>query len=178
TRLGESDEFEARLGFKQTWPEPEVVVESGPKNATGIFMILEPGAVDISDYRWAVNLENGEVKGQERKGSVTIDGDRGSYKISWTWHVQPGRQRLRIELDGRVILEQDMTAYIDRVIATHAPGRTEPSAEAFENMSLQLETPEVTALLVFKSANINLDPSQDTVNYWLELGTLYLREKP
>lgn len=177
-RLGESDEFETRLGFEQTWPEPEVVVEGGPKSATGIFMILEPGAVDISDYRWAVNLENGEVKGQERKGSVTIDGDRGSYKISWTWHVQPGRQRLRIELDGRVILDEDMSAYIDRIIATRAPGQAEPSAEAFENMSLQLEAPEVTALLVFRSANINLDPSQDTVNYWLELGTLYLREKP
>ncbi len=177
-RLGESDVFEARLGFEQTWPEPEVVVEGEPKRIMGIFMTLESGAVDISDYRWAVNLENAEVRGQERTGSVTIDGDRGSYRISWTWHVQTARQRLRIELDDRVILEEDMTAYIDRIIAAYPQDRAEPFAETFENMSLKLETPEVTALLVFKSVNINLDPSQDAANSWLELGTLYLREKP
>ncbi len=71
-----------------------------------------------------------------------------------------------------------MTAYIDRLSAAFPPGQAEPSPATFKDMSLHLETPEVSVLLVFKSININVDPNQDTANYWLELSTLYLKEKP
>ncbi len=67
----------------------------GSEKPLGTYLMLDPGAVDISDYRWAVDLADGDVKELERKNSVTIDGDRGLYHISWTVIMQSGEPRLR-----------------------------------------------------------------------------------
>lgn len=176
-RLAEADEFKSRLGFEQTWPEPEIVAEDRPDRDMGISLMLEAGAVDISDYRWAVNVGSGEVKGQEQRNSVTVNGEKGSYWIEWTMNVQTGKPKLKIELDDRVILEEDMSTYIDRILAAFPPGQPDTSA-AIEDMSLSLEAPEASVLLVFRYVNISVDPTQDKGKYWLELSTLYLKESP
>jgi hypothetical protein len=85
---------------------------------------------------------------------------------------------LRIELDDRVILEQDMRAYIDRITAVYPPGQAGVPEAAIEEMSLRLEAPEVDVLLVFSNVDIYVDPRQDVINYWLNLSALYLKEKP
>jgi hypothetical protein len=45
-------------------------------------------------------------------------------------------------------------------------------------MSLKLEAPEATVLLIFDNVEINVDTNQDITSYWLNLNSLYLKEKP
>jgi hypothetical protein len=172
-RLGESNVFKTKLGFEQTWPKPEDPFVTGTGGYKGTSLMLLPGAIDISDYRWVVNLQQ-----EKEKSSVTFEGDKGSYRINWTVTPPTGIPVLKIELDDRVILEQDMNAYIDQVSAAFPPGQAGPTQATFKDMSLQLETPEVTVLLLFSNININVDSRQDIINYWLNLSALYLKEKP
>ena len=170
-RLRERSVFKTKLGFEQTWPEPEY--EPGRVEYMRTHLTLQPGAVDISSYSWAVDL-------QEEKGEafVTIEGDKGVYSIDWITDFQTGIPTLKIELDDRVILEEDMNAYIDRIAEAFPPGQPERIEADLKDMSLQLETPEVDVLLVFSNIQINVDPRRDTINYWLDLRALYLNEKP
>ncbi len=171
-RLAESNVFKTRLGFEQTWAEP--IYGPSPAGDLGLSLLLKPGAVDISGYTWAVNLQNYERKGE---ASAAIDGDRGTYRIRWAVNPPTGMPTLQIELDDRVILEQDMSAYIDQITATYPPGQARSPEAPIEDMSLRLETPEVAVLLVFNNVEIYVDPRQDVINYWLNLSTLYLQEK-
>ncbi|MDD4239059.1 MAG: DUF4153 domain-containing protein [Desulfotomaculaceae bacterium] len=174
--LGESSTFKTKLGFEQTWPLPEDDYINMPGGYKGLSLILQPGAVDISDYRWMVSLQDYSGKGN---ASATINGDKGLYRINWTPNTPPGIPVLRVELDNRVILERDMNAYIDQLTAAFPPGREGPPTQAdLKDMSLQLETPEVTVLLVFNNIGMNVDPGQDRFNYYFNLSALYLKEKP
>ncbi|MFX4262807.1 DUF4153 domain-containing protein [Pelotomaculum propionicicum] len=171
-RLGESNVFKSKLGFEQTWPITEDIYNGG---RMGIALMLPPGAVDISDFNWAVNLQNYYGKGND---SVTVDGVKGTYRISWTVNPPNGVATLKIELDGRVVLEQYMNSYIDRISAKYPPGEGKPTEASFEDMSLRLETQEVSVLLIFNNVDINVDPRRDNIYYGLNPGALYLKEKP
>jgi hypothetical protein len=173
-RLGESETFKAKLGFEQTWPKAEEPYEYGP-GSIGISLMLPTGAIDISDYRWTLDMQT-FAENQKGSSSVSVDGNKGSYRIYWTMNTQSGIPTLKIELDDRVILEQNMNAYIDRISAAFPPGQ--PTQPTFKDMSQQLETPEVTVLLVFRNININVDPQGDKIDYYLNLSALYLKEKP
>jgi hypothetical protein len=179
-RLGESSVFKSKLGFDQTWPKPEDIYE-GPGGGMGISLMLPPGAVDISDYTWAVNLQNYYGKYNDGNDSITVDGVKGVYLINWTV-ANPNNAAtlatLKIELDGRMILEQDMNSYIDRISAKYPPGQGKPTQASFEDMTVRLETPEVSVLLVFNNVEISVDPRRDNINYGLNPGALYLKEKP
>lgn len=171
-RLGESSVFKSKLGFEQTWPKPGDIYNGG---GMGLSLMQPPGAVDISGYTWAVNLQN--YYGRDND-SVTVDGVKGLYRINWTVTPPTGIATLKIELDGRVILEQDMNDYIDRISAKYPPGQGRPTEASFDDMSLRLETPEVSVLLVFNNVDIYVDPRRDSINYGLNPGALYLKEKP
>ncbi|HVI39576.1 MAG TPA: hypothetical protein VM577_02860, partial [Anaerovoracaceae bacterium] len=82
----------------------------------------------------------------------------------------------KIKLNDRVILEQDMNDYIDQITGKFPPGKTESTEAAFNDMSLILESPEVTVLLVFNNIDIYVDPQGDNISYWLNLKALYLKE--
>ena len=77
-----------------------------------------------------------------------------------------------------MILEQNLQAYADQITARYPPGRYQPDRVDAKDMTLQLETPEVTVLLVFSDVEIYVDPRQDMINYWFNLSALYLQEKP
>jgi len=44
-------------------------------------------------------------------------------------------------------------------------------------MTLKLDTPEASMLLVFTNVEINVDSQQDTINYYMNLGQIYMNEK-
>ena len=173
-RLGESEVFETKLGFAQMWPEPEYTVENG--GYIGTSLVLPNVAVDISNYSWSVQLQN-YVDGTKENFTTTIDGDKGLYKINWTINPLDGIPILKIKLDDRVILEQDMNDYINQISKAFPPNQSKSYNATLKDMSLQLETPEVNVLLVFKNIEINVDSRQDIINYWLNLHMLYLKEK-
>ncbi len=173
--LSNSETFKARFGFEQTWPKPESPYQNGPMGTT---LSLPPEAVNISDYQWAFDMQTLAENNKDRGASITVNGDRGTYRINWTVDMRVGIPTLKIELDDHVILEQDMSAYIDKISAAFPPGKVGPSQATLKDMSLQLKTTEVTTLLVFRNIDISVDPYADTIHYYLNLSALYLKENP
>lgn len=174
-RLGESTVFKARMGFEQAWPEPATVY---PRQGTmGMSLVLRPEPLDITGYRWAVNMQN--LSNEKRNESnASIQGAQGSYLINWKPSPPGGIPLITVTLDDRVILEEDMKAYADRLAAAYPPGQAVNAEAGIEDMSLLLETPEASFLLVFSNVDIYLDPQNDVFNYWFNLNTVYMQEKP
>ena len=173
-RLGENDVFETKLGFAQTWPQPEDTGNNVPGGYVGTNLMLPAGAIDIKGYNWMVNMQDNQGKGE---ASVTVNGNKGLYEITWTSNGLNGIPSLKIALDDHTIIDQDLRPYLDRIVEVYPLGQNTPPSATLKDMSLALETPEVSVLLVFSNIDVYFDPSQDTTNYWLTLHALYLQEK-
>ena len=170
--LRNSGTFKEKLGFEQTWPEPEVIDPKGAGGYMGTSLYLKESAVDISGYQWAIRPQESYKRGEEAFG---VNGKRGLYEIYWNMNYPNGIPSLRIMLDEQLILEKNMNDYIDRITSKYPPGR-EGSREAdIEDMSFVLETPEVKVMLIFDNIDINVNPSGDTI-YWINLRP-YMKEK-
>ncbi len=167
--LGQSDVFKTKLGFEKTWIEDDY---SEPGENLGTYLSLPPAAIDISGYRWAVNLQDEYGKGEAH---ATVDGERGAYQIYWTVS-NTGIPSIKILLDDRLIIEKDLNSYIDAISNKYPPGYAGSAEATFEDMSLQLDTAEVDVLLVFSNIDISVDPTNDTIYYSVILKDLYLRE--
>ena len=173
-KLSDSDVFEATLGFKPVWPEPEGNMNGGG-TYLGTSLHLKSEAIDVSNYKWAILFQADYSK---EINSDTLAGDKGVYTINWKVNSPDGVPSLKIELDDQVILEQHMNSYIDQISAKYPPGsRAEPTEATQSDMSLLLENDKVAVLLVFNNIEINVDPQTDKINYWLSLNALYFNEK-
>lgn len=173
--LRNSETFKEKLGFEQTWPEPEVIDPKGTGGYMGTSLYLKESAVDISGYQWAIRPQESYKRGEEAFG---VNGKRGVYEIYWNMNYPNGIPSLRIMLDEQLILEKDMNDYIDRIASKYPPGRNGSREADIEDMSFVLETPEVKVMLIFDNIDINVNPSEDTINYWMNLRSLYMKEKP
>lgn len=172
TDLDSSDVFKTNLGFAPAWPVPD---DGGPGNYLGTSLYLNSETIDVSDYNWGIVFQ--ENSGREVKSS-TITGSKGVYTIDWMLDDSGGIPALRIKLDDRVILEQDMNGYLDRISAKYPPGNQTGQAEAdLDDMSYRLENNDIAVLIIFNNVEINVDPQADNIYYWLNLNTLYLKEK-
>lgn len=170
--LNNDMEFEKTLGFAKKWPAPEG--NNGGGSYLSTYVSLPAGAYDIGDYKWAIRMT------QEKEViTATIAGDRGSYDINWNRPFTPGGiPQLQIALNGRMIIDQNMNSLIDKIAEKYPPGQMNNSPATFEDMSMKLETPEISVLLVFSNVNIDIDPQGDTINYWIGIDTIYFNEKP
>jgi len=169
--LREGDTFKAKLGFEQTWPELDPI---GPGMYLSTSLFLPQEAIDISTYDWVINLQEDY---RIEKNFVTINGKRGEYQIYWTIDSRPGIPSLKIVLDGHTILENDLNDYVDKITEKFPPGESEKLRASFEDMSLELEAPEINVMLVFRDIQITVDPQQDIINYWIDIDALYMKEK-
>ncbi|MGE4273974.1 MAG: DUF4153 domain-containing protein [Desulfitobacterium sp.] len=173
-RLAESGTFKTKLGFEQVWPKFEDPYGNSTQSLVTI-LELSSEAIDISDYRWALNLQGYAY--MKEQSSATLDGTQGTYRINWTMDPKTNMPTLRIELNDQVILEQNMDDYVKRISASYPPNDGRPAQVGLEDMSLQLDTPEVTVLLVFNRIEMNLDPKADRIFYGFDLSSLYMNEK-
>jgi hypothetical protein len=148
--------------------------ENVPGEYIGTYLYLPPGAIDISGYNWAVNPQDEYQKGE---GYTTVVGDRGTYQIYWTT-LNTGIPSLKILLDGKMILEQDLNSYIDDISKKYPPGNAGNVAANSEDMCLLLEAPEADILLVFSYIQISVDTTNDIINYGFDLNGLYVKENP
>jgi len=175
THLGENDVFKSKLGFEKTWPEYNNNNGGGSDNILSTYLYLPSGTLDISGYRWAISTMN--EKESQGKISNIIVGDKGTYEINWSVASGNGIPYLRVLKGDKVIIEQDLMGYIDKVAAKYPPGKSQSYEPELEDMCLRIETPEVKLLLVFSNVQINVDPQRDTINYWLSLDAIYVGEK-
>lgn len=166
--LRDNTVFKERLGFEMTWPENDF----GTGMYLGTYLILPPGAVDVSGYRWAVHM-------QERKETipVTVRGDKGEYYIYWDSSNTDGIPSIKIELNNKTIIDKNMKDFLDKAALKYPPAEGRQNDSTFEDMSLKLESSDIEVMLVFNSININVDVERGRTNYWLDLKVIYFNEK-
>jgi len=169
--LGNERTFRKTFGFDQAWPKDDF--NGGPSDVMGINLYLPATAVDVGDYRWAVNVQ-GEFEKQQ--DFVTVEGDKGEYRIYWITNTVSTVPSLEIQLNGEVILEKDLNDYIDEITAKYPSGRIGGYPGTLEEMSMTLESKEIKVLLVFRNVDIYLDPKNDVINYGINMETLYMKE--
>jgi len=171
--FNQPDVFKNKFGFEMTWPQAEPI--KGPQGYLSTNLSLPSQGIDISGYRWVLLLGPSSDKGQ---GSATVQGDRGVYRVDWNFEPPNNVPLVRVSLDDRVILEQDLNSYIDRLMAKYPLSERPQQAATVEDMSLKLESPEVELLLLFGYVDISLDVRSDTHTYWFSLSGVYMNEKP
>ena len=172
-RLGEREVFKTKFGFEQTWPDKTFDDRYG--DYMGISLRLPTEPINIMEYSWVVNMEEIYRQGET---AVTIDGENGTYEIYWNVSSPNDIPSLKIVMDDRIIIEQDMNDYIDKILEDFPLGQAKETKATFKDMSLKLETSEVAVLLVFKNIEINVNVRDDIINYWINLDALYINEKP
>lgn len=169
--LTQDDVFKKKLGFEKTWPEYDPINQGG---FLGTSLRLKPEPISILGYQWAIKPES--FYGEDREAS-SIEGVRGSYEIYWIVNTKLGIPTLRIELNDNLIIEEEMNKYIDRITEKYPPGGGEPIEANIEDMSVLLETKEIGVFIVFNYSEITIDPTYDEINYWVELNSIYFKEK-
>jgi hypothetical protein len=169
--LWEGAAFKSKFGFEQVWPHQD---PGAPGSYLGTSLFLPPGGIDISSYDWAIDMQNDY---RTENNFVTISGERGEYQVYWIMDSMPGIPSLKILLDGRTIIENDLNDYIDKITEKYPPGQSQKAEASFDDMNLELEAPEISVMLVLRNIDINVDPQQDIINYWVNPDALYLKEK-
>ncbi|HZK61645.1 MAG TPA: hypothetical protein VFC41_06170 [Anaerovoracaceae bacterium] len=164
--------FKKTFGFDQVFPKVDIT--GPPSGYMGTSLYLKAEAIDIGEYRWVVNPQD---EYQKESNSITVDGDKGTYKIYWNTTSKDGIPVLEIQLNDKVIINKDMNEYIDVISEKFPPGNTGPIQADLDDLSLKLESDEINVLLVFSNVEINIDPSNDIINYGINLDSLYMAEK-
>ncbi|MBN2898995.1 MAG: DUF4153 domain-containing protein [Clostridia bacterium] len=169
-----SSEFERQLGFKMKKPN-EVVYRSGDKGYVNMTLEAHGGALDIRDYEWMVG-PNGHF--YEAEEDMIVEGDKGTYVVSWMVYDQAGAvPLLRITSDGVVLLEADMNGFLDTILKAYPPGDSEVHTLDIDEMTTTFETEDLDVMLVFDYISIYLNPEQDNPSYGLTLNGIYMHEK-
>ncbi|MEQ8201366.1 MAG: DUF4153 domain-containing protein [Syntrophomonadaceae bacterium] len=171
--LNQPDIFKNKFGFEMTWPQMEP--PKGPQGYLGTNLSLPSQGIDISDYHWVVLMGPAVEKG---RASATVQGARGLYRVDWVSEPPNSVPLVRVSLNDRVILEQDLNSYIDRIEAKYPLSATPQHTATVDDMSLRLESPEVDLLLLFSYVDLSVDVRNDIHNYWFNLNAVYMNEKP
>ena len=170
--LSDSSVFKKKFGFEPAFVSG--VPASPPTSYLSTSLAMSNEALDVSTYRWAILMQSG---GKDSMTAV-ITGNRGNYLIQWSLEPKTGMPIFNIKLNDNLILEDKLNAYLDRLLAAYPPSQADTVFPPIADMCFALETPELNILLVFRSININLDLTTDTMTYWLEISTIYISEKP
>ena len=170
--LTNSEVFQKNFGFEQVWKDQSSPINNG--GYMGTFLILEPEPVDVSNYQWAIGLPDESIKAGN---PMIIVGEKGTYEIIWSTEAQNGIPTLKVMLDGTMILEKNMKEYIDEVAKKYPPDNSGTTEAGLQDLSLKIDIPELSVLLVFNNIDINVDTQGDRITYWMNLNMIYLLEK-
>ena len=165
--------FEKVMGFAPVYPD-----SPGSQPSTRyqqVFLQIEPGAIPIVDYDWAILL--GSYYG-EAAIADTIAGKNGEYQVQWmTGTTDQSIPKLKITLDNQVILEENMSNYLDTILKKYPLGAGDTIEVPLADMSHTFSNDQVSGIIVFRSVNATLDVREDTMSYWFEVASVYLKEK-
>ncbi|QRN85774.1 DUF4153 domain-containing protein [Clostridia bacterium] len=170
--LYQNDIFERELGFEKAWPDYDPDGGIPIDRTIETYLALPNGAIDITDYTWAIYVSGYNAR-QEEVDTVYVEGEQGLYRITWD---RTEALTLRIDLDDRLILEEDMKPYLNTIAGKYPDTNSYETSIDSGDLSYELETPEVTVLIVFKDLSVNLDVEKDEFSYWTEINMIYMKE--
>jgi len=171
-KLSDNQTFKTRYGFDQVWP----AAGSGqPFNYATTFLTLPEGVLPISGYQWAISLQN---QFQYGTGAlpVTLAGQKGQYTISWSVKANNNLPVIKIMLDGTVLVDQSLADYASELIGKYPMASNgKQTAATLEDMTLELTSPEMDAIIVFNSIELTNDNGQ--IRYFFYPSMLFMKEK-
>ncbi len=163
-----NDVFKEKLGFAQAVNMEYIDVGDGPMG----FVSLSSSAIDISDYQWSAVFAREEGKGDNR---VAIEGENGTYDISWKVNSDSGIPTLKIDLDGDTIMKENLASYLEDTVTKNLGSKE--GQGTLKDMSLEIEANKIDVLLVFEYIEAYPGPDNKSLYYNLDLNAVYLNEK-
>ena len=163
-------DFENVFGFAQVWIMDE---DAAPGSSTGLSLYLPDKPIKIDEYSLAIPVRPSYDREQYY---ITAEGEEGSYRIYWP-DFGTTIPELKIWLGEELILQQDMSDYIDGLLAKYPLNDLVPASAGLEDMTMVLESAEIKILLVFRNVEIIMEPQPEAIYYSVNLETIYLKEK-
>lgn len=171
---GYDNDFIDTFGFEKKRSDDSDIKFPSDKQGLGIFLQLSSEALKIDGYNWVAHPSYVDSK----DGSLTteINGNTGKYTFRWLddrGHDLPIIQLFR---DGEKIYEGNIKDYTDRIISKYKNGVTMESA-SIDDMQIDISTDYVDVKILFGSVNIDIDPANDEINRWIDVRSVYFKEK-
>lgn len=169
--LNQSNVFKAKLGFEQSWPN----YDSNFNQGQWVSVILPSDPIDISEYNWAISLNN--YIGPESIATSSIQGRNGTYRFEWIINTRSGVPNLKIYLDELLIVDENMKVHVDLLIEKYLNGPANTREAELNDMMMKIDIAEAKILLVFDTIELSVDSRDDSINYWINLKSAYFSEK-
>lgn len=170
------ENFQKTLGFAPVYPDQN---PDGQSDGVPTTLTMLPGVMDVSDYQWSISVMNFQ---KDAGNGATFRGKAGEYEIIWNQLIDGAIPTLEIKLDNKTILTEDLTTYVDATLEKYPLGTNAELESGSQDLIYHVESAEVSVTLVFDTISIfrsaaNEGASNQQMNYYLSLATMFLNEK-
>jgi len=167
--LRDENKFVEKFGFNLTWPT------SGPDGPTyfGSNLMIPSLPIDISMYDNSILINDFMRK---ETNEVSYEGIIGEYQFTWTTNRTNEIPKFIVKLNGEEIIQEEFSEYLERLSLKYPPSEVYSKVVEMEDMLYRIETDDLSIMLVFTSIDINTEKN-GPVNYWMNLNSIYIKEK-
>lgn len=163
--LEEYTVFKNTFGFDKTYGMyPE---ETG---STNLNLILKTQLIDISEYPFALNISQNE----KMDTSTVFQGKNGEYELLWTTNSN-GIPKVTVKFQDKIIIEENLEDYLFNLQLKYPLGGKSYEELAFEDMSLVIESDDLSLLLIFDSIDIYNNEREEKIDYYINIHELYIK---
>ncbi len=166
-----SYDFKNDLGFDQTFPEDDY---DYPGDYSRTALYLSDSAFSIKAYDWVIASQ---YNYREKNTEPTFAGSRGDYKVYWDYGTNTGIPILKIFLNDKLIVEDDLSDFLDIMVNKYPLLGYQDYNLPVEEISFVREIDEIEYMIVFSEVSISLYPESDNIDYWITPYGVYLIEK-
>ena len=159
--------FEDSFGFKKAYKIEEY---PGQSEYFSTNLTLATQSIDISEYNLSIN-----VGANERDRTTTIFEDKDNkYELIWD-SMEKGIPKIIVKIEGKIIVEKDLEEFLDKIEENYPPTNYKEIKGSVEDMSVLIETDEISMVLIFNTINIYNDTSQGRKDYYMDLNNIYVK---
>ena len=159
--------FEDTFGFKKLY-----IIEDYPTGSEyySSNLTIATQTIDISDYELSINIGF-----NERDKTVTLfEHKNKTYELTWD-SVDRGIPTISIKSEDKVIIKEDLERFLDNIEKKYPANDYKEVDAPLEDMSLEIETDEISILLVFNNINIFNDVKQERKDYYVDLNSIFIK---
>lgn len=163
--------FRTTMGFERlrAGEEPQT-----PDGSQSLSLMLDTQILDIKGYEWALNSA---YFMKEAAGTIQFNGRNGKYDLIWTQQPQ-SIPVLEVKKDGVTILKGDLKPFIDQTLQKYPLGSKTGIPETTADLTYLMESDQVAVLVVLQNLEINAGPENAKPVYFINLNSMYVKEKP
>jgi hypothetical protein len=167
--LSSESVFKDTFGFSKTYIYEDY---PGQNKYFSTNVVLTTEAVDISEYNLSVNIGFNE----KDKTTAIFKNDGKSYEVNWDT-IDRGIPKILVRIDDIAVIESDLESFLSEIEKKYPPNDNKYVELPLEDMSLIIETDEISMLLVFNNINIFNDLNENRKDYYMDLNNIYIKTK-